>query len=73
MPSLKNSVAPDQLVSGELLVKPADLDPYCFQPHNPIKPTHIFPLKMMSAFNVCCIYSNALQTRYVDGSKQCEP
>ena len=44
------------------------------QPQNPefrIHPESFHPcvLKMLSAFNVCCIYLCALQTRFYHGSK----
>ena len=32
-----------------------------------------FVLKMLSAFQACCIYSSALQTRFYHGSNQYEP
>ena len=38
-----------------------------------LQPGNIFVLKMLSAFNVCCIYSNALQTRFCCESKHYEP
>ena len=37
-----------------------------------IYPPNIFVLKMLSAFYVCCLYSNALQTRLNHGSKHYE-
>ena len=39
----------------------------CLVPHLNTYSANIFVLKMLSAFNICCIYSNELQTSFDHG------